>query len=263
MDIRPTRRQAGMDTGPGGAGMDTRPAGRWPADVRQTTRAQHDSRPTTETTWETVRVRPITDDVLVAELTDRIDGAGQRRLRVAVDGAPSAQPDRLADALVDPLRGRGRFALHVPSRGFWKAASLRLERGRTNPDAFYEDWLDTGALTREVLAPLAPGASGKILPSRWNPDTDRATRASYVDIPANGVVIVSGPMLLGTGLEFDVVVHLEQSPAALARRGDPAAAWTLPAYERYRDEVMPELLADVVVRVDDPRHPAVIENTDA
>ena len=207
-----------------------------------------------------MRVRPIAADVLVTELADRIDGVGPRRVRVAVDGAPSAGPDRLAEALVDPLRGRGRFALHVPSRGFWKAASLRLERGRRNPDAFYEDWLDLGALTREVLAPLAPGGSGTVLPSRWDPDTDRATRASYVDIPANGVVLVSGPMLLGAGLQFDVVVHLEQSPAALARRGDPAAAWTLPAYERYRDEVMPELLADVVVRVDDPRRPAVVDN---
>jgi hypothetical protein len=207
-----------------------------------------------------VRVRPIAADLLAAELTDRIDDVGPRRVRVAVDGAPSAEPDRLAEALVDPLRGRGRFALHVPSTGFWKAASLRLERGRTNPDAFYEDWLDLGALTREVLAPLAPGGDGKVLPSRWNPDTDRATRASYVDIPALGVVIVSGPLLLGAGLDFDVTVHLEQSPAALARRGDPATAWTLPAYERYRDEVMPHLLADVVVRVDDPRHPAVIDD---
>jgi len=34
--------------------------------------------------------------------------------------------------------------------------------------------------------------------------------------------------------------------------------WTLPAYERYAEEVMPEYLADVVVRLDDPRHPALV-----
>ncbi len=32
-----------------------------------------------------------------------------------------------------------------------KAASLRLERGRTNPDAYYEDWLDLRALTRVAV----------------------------------------------------------------------------------------------------------------
>jgi hypothetical protein len=206
-----------------------------------------------------VRVRPIAPDILVAELTDRIDAVEDGWVRVAVDGAPSTGPDRLAEALVDPLRARGRFALHVPVNGFWKAASLRLERGRTNPDAFYEDWMDLGALTREVLAPLAAGGSGKVLPSRWNPDTDRATRASYVDVPPHGVVIVSGALLLGAGLDFDVAVHLRQSPAALARCGDPGTAWTLPAYERYADEVMPELIADVVVRMDDPGHPALVE----
>ena len=33
--------------------------------------------------------------------------------------------------------------------------------------------------------------------------------------------------------------------------------WGYPAYERYEEEVDPSSLADVVVRVDDPRHPAL------
>ena len=70
---------------------------------------------------------------------------------------------------------------------------------------------------------------------------------------------MSGALLLGAGLDFDLAVHLAQSAAALARRVEPDRGWTLPAYERYRDEVMPELIADVVVRVDDPRHPALVE----
>jgi hypothetical protein len=206
-----------------------------------------------------VRVRPVALPALVGELTDRIDGMTAPWIRVAVDGAPSAAPEVLADALVEPLRIRGRAALHIPAGGFLRAASLRLERGRTNPDAFYEDWLDLRGLTREVLAPLAPGGTGRVLPSLWDAETDRATRAGYVDLPAGGVVIVSGTMLLGAGLDFDLAVHLAQSPAALARRVDPARAWTLPAYQRYADEVMPDLIADVVVRVDDPNHPALVE----
>ena len=68
---------------------------------------------------------------------------------------------------------------------------------------------------------------------------------------------VHGPLLLGTGLALDVAVHLLMTPAALARRLDPDERWTLPAYDRYATEVAPETFADVVVRADDPDHPAV------
>jgi hypothetical protein len=204
-----------------------------------------------------MRVRPVSPAVLVDEVADRIVALPLPRVRVAVDGPPSAQPGRLAEALIGPLRVRGRFALHVPADGFLRAASLRFERGRTNPDAYYEDRLDLGGLSREVLAPLAPGGSGRILPSLRDPDADRATRAPYLAVPPGGVVVISGALLLGAGLEVDLAVHLAQSPAALARRLDPDLRWTLPAHERYRTEVMPEVIADVVVRVDDPRHPAV------
>jgi hypothetical protein len=54
-------------------------------------------------------------------------------------------------------------------------------------------------------------------------------------------------------------VHLDVSPAALARRMPDDLRWTMPAYARYRDEVDPASFADLVVRVDDLKHPAVVE----
>jgi uridine kinase len=205
-----------------------------------------------------MQVRPVQPALLAAELVATImqrDGS----VRVGVDGPPTAGPADLARAVVEALRTLGRFAVHVPADGFYRAASLRLERGRTNPDAFYEDWFDLGALSREVLDPLAPGGTGQVLPSLWNPATDRATRARYITVPAGGVVVVSGPLLLGTGLDLDLTVHLAQSTAALARRLPEDWQWTIPAYERYAAEVMPELIADFVVRADDPAHPAIVE----
>jgi hypothetical protein len=196
---------------------------------------------------------------LVEELADRIAPAmPERRLPVAVDGAAAADPGRLAGALVDPLRVRGRPAMHLRSQDFLRAASLRLELGRTNPDGFYERWLDEPALRREVLDPLAPGGSGRVLPSLWDPVTDRATRAGYQSVPPRGVVLLSGELLLGGGLPFAFTVHVALSPAALARRTPPPEQWTLPAFARYEQEVDPARLADVVVRLDDPRRPAVV-----
>lgn len=213
-----------------------------------------------------MRVRPVSPARLVEELAElivarlRCDAAPadpRGWLRVAVDGARAARPEQLADALVDPLRLRGHAPVRVDLRDFLRPASVRLEQGRTNPGAYYEQWYDLGALAREVLAPLAPGGTGRILPTFWNADTDRSTRASYVDVPDGGVLLLSGPLLLGAGLDLDLAVHCGLSSPALRRRTPSAEQWTLPAFARYEDEVAPRYLADVVVRADDPRHPAV------
>ncbi|RKN48630.1 uridine kinase [Micromonospora endolithica] len=207
-----------------------------------------------------MRVRPVSPDLLVAELTDRLAGTDPAgRLRVAIDGAPAAEPAALAAALVDPLRARSRPALHVRADDFLRPASVRLEYGRTNPDAYYDGWVDEAGLRREVLDPAGPGGNGRVLPSLWDARADRASRAAYVELPPGGVLLVSGALLLGGGLPFDVTVHLDVSPAALARRTGPAQEWTLPAFARYAAEVAPATFADVVVRLDDPRHPAVVE----
>jgi hypothetical protein len=206
-----------------------------------------------------MRVRPVSFDVLVEELADRFAGQEPgRRLRVAVDGAPAADPAALADALVDPLRVRGRPAVRVDAGDFLRPASVRLESGRTNPDAFYDGWLDESALRREVLDPAGPGGSGRIVTRLWDARADRATREPYSDLAPAAVVLVSGPLLLGAGLPFDVSVHLEVSAAALERRTAPGDQWTLPAYARYGVEVDPASFADVVVRLDDPRRPAMV-----
>lgn len=206
----------------------------------------------TPTAW------PAVVDLLVDRLTTGPAGLLPHPVRVAVDGADAARPGDLADALVAPLRERGRPVLRVPAAGFLRAASLRLERGRTDPDAYFSDWLDADALGREVLDPAGPGGSRRVLPSLRDPVTDRATRAAYVDLDPATVVVVDGPLLLGRELPFDLVVHLAMGPGALARRTDDAGRWTLPALARYDEEVDPLAVADVAVRVDDPRRPALV-----
>jgi hypothetical protein len=47
------------------------------------------------------------------------------------------------------------------------------------------------------------------------------------------------------------------SPAARARRTPPEQVWTLPAFDAYDAQTAPAQLADVVIKLDDPRHPAI------
>jgi hypothetical protein len=204
--------------------------------------------------------QPVAADRLADEITTIVSLAASscpHVLRVAVDGHPATAPGVLADALVDPLRLLGRPVLRVSSEWFLRPASLRFERGRADPDAFYDDRLDLDALRREVLDPLGPGGSGRYLPTLRDPDADRATRAPYVDAPPSSVLILDGTLLIGRGLPLDLTVHLRLSPGARSRRASESSRWALPAYTRYEREVDPDRTADVLIRIDDPRHPAL------
>ncbi|MBB5773257.1 uridine kinase [Nonomuraea jabiensis] len=204
-----------------------------------------------------MRARAISRDGLVEELAELAAGR-PGWVRMAVDGAPAARPGTLADELVAPLRLRGRPVLRVSADDFLRPASLRLEHGRTDPDAFYEDWLDAKALRREVLEPLDEGGSGRVLPRLWDSRVDRAYRARYEELPPGGVLIVDGTLLLGRGLAFEVSVHVWLSAGALERGTPEDERWRLPAYERYEREARPQQEADVVVRADHPRRLAVM-----
>ncbi|WP_189057492.1 uridine kinase [Longimycelium tulufanense] len=204
-------------------------------------------------------VRPLSPDRLVEELVDRVvEQRPHERLAVAVDGPEAAAPDEWAASLVDPVKVRGRPVLHVPARWFLRPASLRFEHGRQDPDAFYTDWLDVGGLRRELLEPLEPDGSARVLPSLWDPETDRATRADYLTLAPNTVVLLSGSLLLGRSLPLRLTIHFSLSSGALRRRTPPERCWTLPAYARYEREVAPGDTADLVVRADDPDHPALV-----
>jgi len=183
---------------------------------------------------------------------------GAAALRVAVDGPEPAGPDALAAAIAARLPTLGRPAVVVPATGFYRPASLRLEHGRTDPLARYTDWLDAGALAREVLNPVGPDGSGTYLPVLWDLERDRAARVRPSPMPAGGVLLVPGPLLQGVGLAFDVVVHLRVGPEARQRLTPPEQAWELPAFDRYDDEVDPVALADAVVLADHPDRPALV-----
>jgi len=191
---------------------------------------------------------PTTPDRLVDLILGLVDRPGV--VRLAVDGAPVAEAHALASAVAT----HHSQAVHVCAEGFWRPAGQRFEHGREDPDAWLDLWLDTGALEREVLARAV--AEGQVVPALRDGTTDRSVRRDPV--PAPGLVVVSGSGLLGRGLSFDVTVHLSASPAALRRRLPAEEHWLVEALVLYDERCAPAEAADLVVRVEDPRHPAVL-----
>jgi hypothetical protein len=182
-------------------------------------------------------------------------------VRVGVDGALAADTVELADALAAAVSDAGRPVLRVSRDGFLRPRSVRLELGADDPDAGWERWYDDGALRREVLEPVGPGGSMRLLPVLWDAERDRSVRAARAAAAPGAVVVVDGPYLLRWELAdvFDLVVHLEVSAAALARRC-PAAdlARVTGSWSRYVAETAPAERAAYVVRLEDPRRPALV-----
>jgi hypothetical protein len=198
-------------------------------------------------------VVPTTPQGVAEAVVDLVAGH-PGRARVAIDAPPAAEPGDLADRVVAALAPRP--ALHVRADRFWHPASLRFESGRQDPDAWLDRWLDEAALLREVLAPFA--AEGRALPALRDPDTDRSIKAAPLLLPPTAVLLVSGSGLLGRGLPFDVQVHVHLSLDALERRTRADERWVIPALVRYDERARPTQNADLVVRADDPRHPALL-----
>ena len=206
---------------------------------------------------------PITPELLVEELADRLAAAaraGRGRLRVAVDGPPAAGPDRLADALVDPLRVRGRPALRDRRRRT-SCAPRRCASSRAGPTRTPTTRAGStrrGCAARCSTRPARAARAGSCRRC-GTPATDRATRAALRAPAARRRAAGQRP----AAARRRPAVRPGRPPGAVARRAGPAYAaperWTLPAFARYAEEVDPAGFADVVVRVDDPRHPALVE----
>ena len=186
-----------------------------------------------------------------------------RVARIAVDGAVPADTAMVAEMVAGRVEAAGRPVLRVSCEDFLRPRSVRLEHGTGDPDAGYERWVDHLALRREVLDPLGPEAEGELtwLPTFWDAQTDRSTRADVRVAVPGSVLIVTGPFLLRweTADAFDLSVHLRVSDAALARRLPEAdRARVTGAWRRYVEETWPAQRADLVVRFDRPSHPALV-----
>ncbi|MGV9818362.1 hypothetical protein [Nocardia xishanensis] len=195
---------------------------------------------------------PITQDGLADLLVDRVSALPGRRM-IAVDGADAAQPAAFARLAAERLRGTGRSAEVLSLHDYVRPASLRMEFGREDEYSYRTAWFDYDAVRREVVGALRE--HGRWLPALWDEAADRSARTAVRAAPADLVLFLAGPMLLGRDLAFDLTVRLDLSEAALRRRTPREEHWTIPALLRYDCE-NPEI-PTFSARWDHPDRPAL------
>ncbi|MFI6866513.1 hypothetical protein [Nocardia sp. NPDC050406] len=173
----------------------------------------------------------------------------------AIDGADAANPLSFARAVSERLRTAGRPSDVISLHDYIRPASLRLEYDRDSEFTYRTAWFDYPALQREVLSPLR--SNGHYLPALWNEHTDRSARAPIREAAPNTILLVAGPMLLGSGLDFDLTVQLQMSEPALRRRTPPTDLFTIEALlEHGRTHT---ISPDILVAWDHPDRPALRE----
>ncbi|MCY0905162.1 hypothetical protein OS914_09640 [Arthrobacter sp. H14-L1] len=85
--------------------------------------------------------------------------------------------------------------------------------------------------------------------------TDRAVRGAREKARPGLVLLVSGPMLLGRRLDFDLTVQLSMDEPVLKRRTPASLQFTVPAVLEHQDELLE--VPDLRVRYNHPERPAV------
>ncbi|MGG7099529.1 hypothetical protein V2B23_01740 [Rhodococcus sp. 24CO] len=184
---------------------------------------------------------------------------------VALDGADCARPVELAELIATAAQARQRPSAVVSLHDYVRPASLRLEFGHEDPLSYRTMWFDYDALDREVVT--AARTRRTWLPQLWDEAADRSPRSSRRPVHDRTVIVVAGPMLLGRGLDFDVIVRLNMSEAALRRHTPSAQLWTVEALLEHQGSVTHQGSAthqgsvtdriDLDVRYDHPARPAV------
>lgn len=173
---------------------------------------------------------PITRDGLVELVAGRILELGGH-VAIGIDGADAAEPVAIANRIATALRDTGRSAEAVSLHDYIRPASLRMEFGRTDEMSYRTAWFDYAALDREVIRALRE--NGRWLPALWDEERDRSARSPIRTAASDTVLLVSGPMLFGRGLHFDLTVRLDMSRSALRRRTPAEEQWTTPALLRH------------------------------
>jgi uridine kinase len=212
-------------------------------------------------------LRSLADEVAAA--------AGERPLRVAVDGITAAGKSTLARELQDILVQLGRTVIHLSMDDFHHPRSRRHARGRYSPDGYYEDAYDFAALASLVLEPLGRAGDRRYCRRLRDLASDAEVDDPPLIAPVDAIVLVDGTFLQRPSVAglwdrrifvhagFDVALERAvRRDAALLGGVEEARRLYIERYHaacrRYLVEVRPQEQSTFVLVNDDLLHPSLL-----
>lgn len=195
-------------------------------------------------------------------------------VRVGIDGGSASGKTYFADELAEVLRGMGRVVVRAGLDGFHNPPELRHRQGALSVEGYVEDSFDHAAVRRCVLDPLGPGGSLRYCPEVYDHAVGEARESSWVQVPADAVLVFEGVMLFRDELvdAFDYKILLETSHRVALERAKVRdldhfgsldrlfSKYTQrfqPGQDLYRARCRPEEMADMILNNDDLACPSL------
>lgn len=212
---------------------------------------------------------------MLDDIVEMIDGLGEHRLRIVIDGRTAAGKTSLGHELARDLVVRGRSVARASLDDFkrpWREAS---EYDRTSGAGYYRNAFDREAIRRLLLDPAAPDAGGRVTLCSIDPLTQIDHSAVTTELAPNGVLVVDGVFACHPALDpcWDLRIWVEIDAELSVRRGierDTAMEGNADAAERlhrdrylaseahYLEEVQPLSRVEVIIDNTDLDRPKIV-----
>jgi uridine kinase len=218
---------------------------------------------------------------LIAGAAARVADLGPGRLRVAVDGLTCAGKTSFGHELAAALRDLGRPTARASMDDFknpWREAR-ELGYDRISGEGYYRNAYDFRSARDLLLAPAAPGGSGRLVLCAHDPLTGEDHRDTTITAPPDAVLIVDSVFAFRPEYNsfWDYRIWLEVDAGLALRRGiarDAAMEGAQQAEQVHRDryhaaamiymaEVGPRLLADLIIDNSDFARPVILGGRDS
>jgi uridine kinase len=129
------------------------------------------------------------------QIVEAIRSRGGGAARIAVDGPDAAGKTIIADELASMFERRGLTVVRASIDGFHRPRSERHAAGALSPRGYLDDSFDLAALSRDVLGPLGPGGSRRIVRARYDWRSDAAVAGEPELVPPGAVLLLDGVFL--------------------------------------------------------------------
>lgn len=178
---------------------------------------------------------------------------GRGRTIIAVEGAARPLREAFADDLAAVVKEDGHAAFRASLRYFQRSREQQEQFGRDPAEGIYHHRDDYEVLRRVLLDPFRMGGSAGFVTRQFDPDRGTWIQPAWRTGPQDAALIVDGEFLHRPELRglWSYSILLEGAAEPVAADAAQAAANAL-----YRAEVDPRPLANALVDLTDPEHPA-------